>query len=106
MVTQMDRAIGRVLGALDDADLADNRLLLFVSDNGGDRAGGGDNTQVRGNKATTFDGGIRVPAIVRWPRELHGGRIHNAPITYLDVLPTIARVAGACVKGGWPLDRS
>lgn len=104
MVTHMDQAIGRVLRALDDTGLADDTVVLFLSDNGGDSNAGGGNTPLRGNKASVFEGGIRVPAILRWPRGLRGGRVCKSPVTYLDVLPTLARVAGASSGIGRPLD--
>ena len=104
MVTHMDHAIGRVLKALDDTGLAHDTVVLFLSDNGGDPNAGGDNRPFRGGKATTFEGGIRVPAILRWPRSLQGGRICKSPVRYIDVLPTMARLVGAAARGGKPLD--
>ena len=61
----MDDAIGAVLDLLDDYEVADNTIVIFFSDNGG--GGGSDNSPLRGGKARMFEGGIRVPCIVRYP---------------------------------------
>jgi len=91
----MDDAIGRVLAAIDDASIRDNTLVWFLSDNGGHLPFGGRNTPLRGQKLEVYEGGIRVPAVVRWPAGgLEGGRRNDAPIAYVDILPTLARLLG------------
>ncbi len=87
-VACMDEAIGRVLGLLDEYEIADNTLVIFFSDNGG--GGPADNGPLRGRKAQMFEGGVRVPAIVRWPRELPRGTTCDQFLTSLEIFPTIA----------------
>ena len=104
MVHAMDRGIGRILKALDDRGLAEDTLVLFFSDNGG-VAGVADNRPLRGAKATVYEGGIRVPAVIRWPRgALRGGRAVDARMGYVDVYPTLKRVVGLDLPDPNPLD--
>jgi arylsulfatase A-like enzyme len=84
-VSAMDHEIGRLVQALDDLDLADNTLLIFFSDNGGDPGHGADNAPLRGRKGTVYEGGIRVPAVVRWPNGFEGGRLVSVPIVSMDL---------------------
>lgn len=103
MIAGLDRGVGRVLGALDQAGAADETLVWFFSDNGG--VGGiGDNTPLRGAKATAFEGGVRVAAAVRWPGRVEAGGIVEAPLAYIDVLPTLMAITGVDDHGGKPLD--
>lgn len=101
-ITCMDAAIGEVLDLLDEYQLTDNTLVIFLSDNGG--AGGADNGPLRGSKSTLFEGGIRVPGIVRWPRRIPAGRASDAFLTSLEVFPTLAAAAGAELPSGVVLD--
>jgi arylsulfatase A-like enzyme len=84
----LDDNIGRLLDAIDRLRLADNTLLVFFSDNGGTQYGGGCNRPLRGTKSTTFEGGIRVPFMMRWPGNLPAGKTYAYRISTLDVLPT------------------
>lgn len=93
LVTAFDREIGRVLAALAREGFAENTLVWFLSDNGG-VISYGDNGGLRGAKETMYEGGIRVPALIRWPRRLTGGRKLDALAGYVDVLPTLAAAAG------------
>lgn len=104
MTTCLDDGIGRILRALDDKRLADNALVWFLSDNGGFTSYGASNEPLRGMKGTLWEGGIRVPAIVRWPQALEGGRKIDIPIAYIDLFPTIQRIVGADNDPGEPLD--
>lgn len=94
MVDEMDQAIGRILAALEDEGIADDTIVLFFSDNGGSNIFGGDNTPLRGQKGTTFEGGIRVPAVVRWPSRIDAGGVVDDMTTVMDVFPTLALAAG------------
>ena len=94
MVDEMDQAIGRILDTLDEEGIEEETIVLFLSDNGGSNIFGGVNTPLRGQKGQTFEGGIRVPAVLRWPAELEGGRVMGQLTTAMDVLPTVARAAG------------
>ena len=93
LVTALDREIGRVLAALERKGLAQDTLVWFLSDNGGVVLYG-NNSPLRGAKETMYEGGIRVPALIRWPRRLAGGRKLDALAGYVDVLPTLAAAAG------------
>ncbi len=93
MVTAMDREIGRVLAELARKGIAEDTLVWFVSDNGGVPSYG-NNAPLRGAKETMYEGGIRVPALIRWPRRLKGGRKVDVLTGYVDVLPTLAAAAG------------
>lgn len=92
-ITCMDAAIGAILDLLDELKLADNTIVIFHSDNGG--AGGADNSPLRGAKSTMFEGGLRVPCIVRWPQQLPAGTVSDELLTSLEVFPTLVRAAGA-----------
>lgn len=99
-VTEVDASVGEVLAAV--RELGDgNTFVIFTSDNGGSTGGGSSNAPLRGAKATTWEGGIRVPTIVWWPGRVPAGTSSDAITTMMDILPTLARLAGARV----PTDR-
>jgi arylsulfatase B len=96
VVSCLDEGIGRVLSALDDAGVADDTIVWFLSDNGGYEGNGASNDPLRGEKGIVYEGGVRVPAIVRWPRGgLDGGRTSDVLMGYIDVAPTLRRMIGA-----------
>ena len=104
MVHSLDEGVGRVLDAIDDHGIAENTLVLFFSDNGGS-VGIGDNGPYRGAKGSVFEGGTRVAAAARWPGgNVEGGGRIEAPVSYIDVLPTLMGIAGIDDHGGKPLD--
>ena len=98
MVDEMDVAIGRILQTLEDQGIMDNTIVVFMSDNGGSNYFGGENTPLRGQKGQTFDGGIRVPAVIRWPGMLKPGIIVNQTVSYLDLMPTLVAATGIDVR--------
>lgn len=104
MVHSMDLAIGRILDALDTAGIADDTLVLFFSDNGGHVSLGASNAPLRGEKSTVFEGGIRVPAAVRWPAGLEGGRRVSQTITVLDVFPTLVAATNTSAQNALAFD--
>jgi len=104
MVDEMDQAIGRILAALDEQGIADDTIVLFFSDNGGSNIYGGTNTPLRGQKGQTFEGGIRVPAVLRWPERLDAGTVMDQRMAVTDVLPTLARAASVRVPTTAELD--
>lgn len=104
MVDEMDQAIGGILNTLESEQILDNTLVMFISDNGGSHYFGGHNVPLRGQKGMTFEGGIRVPALVSWPQKLEGGTINNDVISYLDVLPTLAAAAELSLPENLQLD--
>ena len=96
VVDAMDQAIGRVLDTLDSEGLTDNTIVLFFSDNGGAAysVGGADNAPLRGGKGETFEGGIRVVSLMRWPEKLAPAQVFDQIMTVMDVFPTLADAAG------------
>jgi arylsulfatase A-like enzyme len=100
MVEELDAAIGVVLDALDEHGLAEDTLVFFASDNGGSPRHGADNAPLRDGKFGTFEGGIRVPAVARWPGKLPAGAVSDQLATVQDLLPTFAETAGAKVPRG------
>lgn len=92
MVESMDQAIGKVLGALDSLGLTDNTIVFFTSDNGGLSTSEGhptSNSPLRAGKGWLYEGGIREPLILRWPRKLRTPRVETAPVISADFMPTI-----------------
>jgi arylsulfatase B len=103
MVDSMDQAIGRILDAVDAKGIAENTFVLFFSDNGGTSYG--DNKPWRGGKGSVYEGGVRVPAVVRWPAGVSGGgRSVDAMMGYIDVYPTVKRITGVTGPDPSPLD--
>lgn len=95
MVEAMDAATGRVLDAVEASGEAEDTLVLFLSDNGGAKREGADNGALRGGKGSCFEGGVRVPAVLRWPRGLAGGGRDATPASVVDLAPTLLAAAGA-----------
>jgi arylsulfatase A-like enzyme len=94
MIEGMDTAVGRVLDALDELGLADNTLVVFTSDNGG-FGGVADNRPLRAAKGYLYEGGIRVPLIVRWPGVVEPGSECDFPVVSMDFYPTLLEAVGA-----------
>ncbi|MFT5517730.1 MAG: arylsulfatase A [Rhodothermales bacterium] len=103
MIEAMDSAIGTVLAALDELDLAEETLVIFTSDNG---AYGGvtDLSPLRAAKGHLYEGGIRVPLIVRWPGQVDPGTVSSKPVISMDFFPTILEAAGIKTGTGQVLD--
>jgi arylsulfatase A len=104
MTEAMDEAVGHVLAALEALKLTERTVVIFASDNGGViqeyHATGPIMTQnapLRGQKATLWEGGIRVPLIVRWPGAVRAGSVCTEPTLSPDLFPTVAEIAGAVV---------
>ena len=94
-VVNLDDAIGGVLDSLDDLGLSENTLVIFLTDHGGDPKYGGSNAPYRGDKATLFEGGIRVPCLMRWPRNISGGVESDELCWSVDLAPTLSKLAKA-----------
>lgn len=94
MTEAMDGAVGRVMAALEASGMAENTLVLFLSDNGGPPGAGGSNVPLRAGKGTVFEGGIRVAAAAQWPGRLRAGGEVRQVMTVCDLLPTLASAAG------------
>ena len=109
MVSAMDDGVGKVLGALRERNLDRNTLVFFFNDNGGPTMAsttinGSSNAPLRGSKRTTWEGGIRVPFMIRWTGRVPAGRVESRPIIQLDVLPTALAAAGIKVDKSARLD--
>jgi arylsulfatase A-like enzyme len=101
-VESIDWATDVLLKELDALGLAEDTIVIFTSDNGSLGQGGGSNLPLRGTKGTTWEGGMRVPGIVRWPGRIQPGRLSNEVVTAMDLLPTLAALCEAEV----PQDRT
>ncbi len=98
VISEIDWSVGRVLDALKRNGLEEKTLIIFISDNGpwlsyGDH--GGSTGPLREGKGTTFEGGVRVPCIMRWVGKIPPGSVCRQPMMTIDLLPTIARFIGA-----------
>ena len=103
MVKAMDDAIGQVMDALERRGVLDETLVMFLNDNGGLSEAGG-NSPYRGLKGSYLEGGIRVPAVMRWPSRITAGSASDALMHVADLFPTFAGLAGADTGAGLPLD--
>ena len=112
MIASVDASVGRVLATLDELKLADNTVVIFSSDNGG--VGGyaregvkagdiTDNAPLRSGKGSLYEGGVRVPWIVRWPGKVPVG-VTGVPILSVDLMPTLIELAGGKAPAKQPLD--
>lgn len=111
-VTNLDRAVGDLLAALDRLGVADNTVIFFTSDNGPEthlrypsaKRSYGSPGPLRGMKLWTTEAGFRVPGILRWPGRVKAGHVSDEPISSLDLLPTFTALAGARVPAALKLD--
>jgi arylsulfatase A-like enzyme len=100
-IEEIDWSVGEILGAIKDCGIDDNTLVIFTSDNGpaGRQAG-----PLRGSKASTFEGGVREPCIMRWPAKIHAGTTCDKIAGNIDVLPTLAKLAGGAPPANRVID--
>ncbi len=101
-VEEVDWSVGQVLDAVRKQGLAEKTLVIFTSDNGGTPRSV--NAPLRGHKASTWEGGVRVPTIAWWPKKIPAGTETDAILGMFDVLPTFAALAGAKLPEGRKLD--
>jgi arylsulfatase A-like enzyme len=109
MVEAMDQAVGKVLDGLEKLDLVDNTIVVFTSDNGGLSTSGSrwmptSSLPLRAGKGWLYEGGIRVPAMVRWPGVVAAGSQCSEPIVSTDFYPTLLEVAGLSARPTQHLD--
>ena len=115
MIASVDESVGRVLATLDELALSENTVVIFSSDNGGvggyEREGIGrrvgdttDNAPLRSGKGSLYEGGTRVPFIVRWPGVVKPGSTCDVPAIHVDVYPTFLEIAGAKAPANYLLD--
>ena len=103
MLEAMDTSIGRVLTALDTLALSDNTVVIFTSDNGG-YGGVADNRPLRLDKGHLYEGGIRVPLIIRWPGKVARGAVSSTPVVGTDFFPTLLEIGGVQPDDKSPVD--
>jgi arylsulfatase A-like enzyme len=119
MVESMDDAVGTLLDAVDKAGLADKTIFIFTSDNGGNMYNGirerdrdgkefvvepTSNRPLRGGKATVYEGGVRVPTVIAWPKVTPPGSRSDEVIQSTDYYPTLLTGLGIGVPKDWPVD--
>jgi len=109
VVEEIDWSTGRILNTLRDLGLEDQTLVVFTSDNGpapslGLRFQGGSTGPFRGRKHTVWEGGLRVPCIMRWPRHLPAGVIEKGVATLMDFFPTLIESAEGAIPSDRPID--
>jgi len=102
MVENIDWNVGRLLQKLDELSIAENTIVLYLSDNGPN--GYRWNDRMKGRKGSTDEGGVRVPALMRWPARIQPGTEIDRIAAAIDLLPTFAELAGVEVVGDRPLD--
>ncbi len=98
VINEIDWSVGQILAALKRCGIDDNTIVLFTSDNGPTK---GSALPLRGKKGSSYEGGVRVPAIIRWPAGIPAGRVSDEILTAMDILPTFAKMGGATL----PKDR-
>lgn len=109
VITALDDSIGRVLAALDDAGESDDTFVFWYSDNGAFRLGRdgidiGSNEPLRHGGVTCWEGGIRVPAVARWPSHIEPGTVSSEPLWSPDLMVACAKIGGATLPGDVMLD--
>jgi len=96
MVESVDQAAGRIMKILDELNLTNHTIVIFTSDNGGLKYPQcTDNSPLRSGKGYPYEGGIRIPQIIRWPGKIAPGSVCHVPVSSIDFLPTICEAAGA-----------
>ncbi len=103
MIAHLDDAIGRILQAVEDAGFSENTLIIFSSDNGcAEYSKGNVNDPLRGGKMTFFEGGLRVPFMMKWPGTIESKQVYTKPVIQTDIFATVASAAGCTL----PTDRT
>lgn len=103
MIEAVDNSVGRVVAKIDELGLGDNTLIVFTSDNGGIDAVS-QLAPLRGEKGSLFEGGTRIPCVMRWKGKIESGSSCATPITSVDYLPTFASLGGAPLPQNQPVD--
>ena len=104
-MSAMDDAVGKIMAKVRERGEEEETLVFFFSDNGGPtKSTTSNNLPLRGFKATTWEGGVRIPFCMQWKGHLPAGKTYDPPIIQLDILPTCLAAAGATVDPAWKLD--
>lgn len=103
MISHIDDAVGKVLATLGELDLLENTIIVFTSDNGGIHDISRQDP-LRGEKGSYYEGGIRVPLVIRWPGKTKPATAAATPVTGLDFFPSFLEIAGIAIPDGHPAD--
>jgi arylsulfatase A-like enzyme len=103
MIESVDHAVGRILASLDELGISDNTIVFFTSDNGG-LLSKTSNSPLRQGKGHPYEGGIRVPAIIRWPGVVQAASLCDEPVTSVDYFPTICEAANVNLRSNNVID--
>lgn len=103
MIDSMDQTVGRIRQTLDELQIADRTIIIFTSDNGG-RVPTTSNAPLRVGKGSCYEGGVRVPLIVYWPKKTLAGSVCDTPVITMDIYPTILEMTGRSNTGDPPID--
>lgn len=101
MMEELDKGVGKILAKVEEEGMTENTLVIFVSDNG---PAAGSSGPFRDNKGSLYEGGIRVPCIIRWPGYIAPGTVSDQMGITMDLTASIARIAGASAPEGRPFD--
>ena len=112
-VANLDRAIGKYLSAIEEMGLKENTIVIFTSDNGPApwskgyfERSYGETGGLKGRKRYLWEGGIRVPCLIRWPATIPAGQINDVPVSNVDFLPTLAGICGIDIPVDLHIDGS
>lgn len=103
-VEEIDWSTGQILNTLQTLGLTENTLLIFTSDNGAAQRWGGSNAPLSGWKASTLEGGMRVPCLMQWKGHIPAGTLNHQLTTTMDILPTMATLSGGTLAEGIRID--
>jgi arylsulfatase A-like enzyme len=103
MIESVDDAVGKITSVIDELGIAEKTIVFFTSDNGG-LLGITSNTPLRSGKGFPYEGGIREPLLVRWPKVIKAGTISHEPVTSIDYFPTICEAAGVPLPSDRAID--
>jgi len=103
-VACIDWSVGMLMREIQKLGLDHNTVFIFTSDNGSRCDFGQSNGILRGTKSSCWEGGMRVPFLIRWPGHIPAGRVANGVLTGMDLLPTLASIAGTNPRGEGPID--
>ena len=98
MVSAVDDGVGDIINKLEEHNILDNTIIYFLSDNGGSKFNSSNNSPLRGYKGELFEGGIRVPFVMHWPKKIAKGIIFDRPVISLDIFATIKSIINPELK--------
>lgn len=105
MISAVDDGVGSILSKLEELNLTENTIVIFLSDNGGpEKKNGSDNGVLRGGKSDVFEGGIRVPFAMMWPAKIEAGTVYEKPVISLDIFASVIAQTKNHVKTKNPID--